>query len=301
MQHARFTVTTTPQPLANAQALADKLDDLLDVDILAVSIAETDEANQLWQVIAYCHGKTHAEVLRLHLGIDFAAISALPESDWVRESLQGLSPVVAGRFFLHGSHDRHRRRSGGISLELDAQTAFGTGHHGTTAGCLFAFDRIAKHFRPRKILDVGCGTGILAIAAAKLHPPLIVASDIDPEAVVTTRANAKINNIAGNFQSICATGLDHRSIRQSEPYDLIFANILAGPLADLALDLSRALAPGGYLILSGLTADQLDWIRARYVSQGLAVSAAGIRENWATLTLHKKKKPGVSPRRARFG
>ncbi len=301
MQQPRFTVSTIPQPLAPAQALADKLDDVLNVDILAVSIAEVDEVNQLWQVIAYCQSATDADALQLHLGKDFSGISALPESDWVRESLQGLSPVKAGRFFLHGSHDRHRRRNGGISLELDAQTAFGTGHHGTTAGCLIALDRIAKNTRPRRILDVGCGTGILAIAAAKLHPPHIVASDIDPAAVATTKVNAKINRIAQNFRAICANGLDHPAISQSAPYDLIFANILAGPLADMALSLSQALAPGGYLILSGLTADQLGWIRARYVSQGIATSATAIRENWATLVLHKKKKPGVFPRRARFG
>lgn len=301
MQHPKFILTSQPQPLATAQILADNLDAVLHIDILAVSVAETDEARELWQVIAYLQSKNDAQALLQYLGTETATISALPQADWVRESLQGLSPVTAGRFFLHGSHDRHRRRSGGISLELDAQTAFGTGHHGTTFGCLAAFDGIAKHTRPRHILDLGCGTGILAIAAAKLHPPHIVASDIDAAAVATTRANAKINRVAQNFHAVCATGLNHPAITQGAPYDVIFANILAGPLANMALGLTRALAPGGHLILSGLTANQLGWIRARFNSQGLATAGVGVRENWATLVLQKKKKPGVFPCRARFG
>ncbi len=287
MQPARFLLTSGCHPLQEAQAIADILENNISIEALAVSIAETDEAQSLWSVFGYFETRNLAETARRIFGLPTDSISALPETDWVRESLLGLAPVFAGRFFLYGSHDRHRRRCGGINLELDAQTAFGTGHHGTTAGCLAAFDRILKSNRPRKVLDLGCGTGVLALAAAKLHTELVIASDIDAAAVTTAKANAMHNGIIQGLKVVHAVGLQHNTIRNNAPYDLIFANILAGPLAKLACELAHILAPGGYLILSGLTADQLRWIKACYVNQGLSISSTGVRHNWATLVMHK--------------
>ena len=204
-----------------------------------------------------------------------AVITAVPNHDWVRQSLEGLPPVTAGRFFLHGSHDRCRRRAGGISLEIDAGTAFGTGHHGTTEGCLMALDHIIKKRRPRRILDVGCGTGVLAIAAARATRAKALASDIDPEAVRVTRHNARTNGVSPAIAAITAAGLNHPRLVATAPYDLIFANILARPLVSLAQGLSLILASGGALVLSGLTLDQCRWILAAYRNRGLRISAGG--------------------------
>ena len=219
----------------------------------------------------------------------------MPQQDWVRQSLEGLAPVTAGRFFLYGSHDRHRRRPGGVSLEIDAGTAFGTGHHGTTEGCLLALDTILKHRTPTRILDVGCGTGVLAIAAAKAAGRKALASDIDPEAVRVTIDNARLNGVRPQIESFVAAGLNHPRIAAGGPYDLIFANILARPLVALSTGLSRVLAPGGDLILSGLTLDQMRWIEATYLARGLTFSRRITRGNWATLVFskpQKKKRPG---------
>jgi ribosomal protein L11 methyltransferase len=215
--------------------------------------------------------------------------------DWVRQSLEGLAPVTAGRFFLHGAHDRHRRPAGGIALEIDAGTAFGTGHHGTTEGCLRALDRILKRRSPAGILDVGCGTGVLAIAAARAAGRPALASDIDPEAVRVTLANAALNGVKPLIRSLAAAGLSHPVIAGQAPYDLIFANILARPLVALSTGLSRVLAPGGALILSGLTIDQMRWIEATYRSRGLVLSSRIRRGNWTTLVFtlpRTKKRPG---------
>jgi ribosomal protein L11 methyltransferase len=222
-------------------------------------------------------------------------IAPLPQRDWVRQSLEGLAPVAAGRFFLHGAHDRARRRAGGLSLEIDAGTAFGTGHHGTTEGCLVALDRLLKRRTPRRILDVGCGTGVLAIAAARATLRPALASDIDPEAVRVTLENARLNGVKPRIRSVVAAGLGHPVIAAGAPYDLIFANILARPLVALATGLARVLAPGGHLILSGLTLDQSRWIEATYRARGLALAARIRRGNWVSLVLtrpKRKKRPG---------
>jgi ribosomal protein L11 methyltransferase len=214
-----------------------------------------------------------------------AAIVPLPQRDWVRQSLEGLAPVAAGRFFLHGSHDRERRRSGGISLEIDAGTAFGTGHHGTTEGCLRALDGLLKRRKPRRILDLGCGTGVLAIAAARATGTPALATDIDPEAVRVTLANARHNGAAGLVRGLTAPGLKDHRIHKGAPYDLILANILARPLVQLAAGLTAILAPGGDLILSGLTRDQVRWVMAAYLNRGLRPLTVGMIGNWATLHL----------------
>jgi ribosomal protein L11 methyltransferase len=286
MTQARHTLTANSSTLEAAQALADQIDNHLAIDALAITINETDEAQSLWNVVAYFATETEAEAARNILGIE-ADILPVPDVDWVRKSLEGLAPVTAGRFFLHGSHDRERRRAGGCSLEIDAGTAFGTGHHGTTAGCLLALDGLLKRHAPRRIFDLGCGTGVLAIAAAHATHTHVLATDIDPEATRVTIANARLNHLAPFTRTYTAAGLHHPSIRQAAPYDLIFANILARPLAALAQGICLLLAPGGHVILSGLTREQLRWIKACYTSRGLVCVRAIVIGNWVALVMRK--------------
>ena len=290
MTTARFTLTVADLDLTAAQELAEAIEGDIRLEPIAVTINETDEKNSRWEVVAYFETEGAAHEAR---SIFDGTIAPLVQQDWVRQSLEGLSPVTAGRFFLHGSHDRRRRRAGGISLEIDAGTAFGTGHHGTTEGCLVALDNILKRHRPRRILDVGCGTGVLAIAAAKAAGTHALASDIDPEAVRVTRLNARRNGVSPAIAAFIAAGLKDQHIARGAPYDLIFANILARPLIALSHGLSRILRPGGDLVLSGLTLDQCRWILATYRNHGLVPIARIVRGNWAALVLsrpgHKKR------------
>jgi ribosomal protein L11 methyltransferase len=287
MTSARFTLTCLSQSLDAAQALADAIDEHLSIDALAVTVNETDEARALWNTVAYFEDETAAATARGVLNLQGAVIAPLPDVDWVRESLLGLAPVIAGRFFLHGSHDRARRRLGGLSFEIDAGTAFGTGHHGTTAGCLMILDRVLKQKRPQRIFDLGCGTGVLALAAAKATGVKVLATDIDPESVRVTKLNASLNRVGPQMRAVTAAGLHHREIRQAAPFDLIFANILARPLAKLAQGLSHILLPGGTLILSGLTRDQLRWIAAAYRARGLVPTQVFRIDNWVALAVTK--------------
>jgi ribosomal protein L11 methyltransferase len=293
-----FIITIADLDLEAAQALAEVIDADIRIDARATTINETSEQPSRWQLVAYFDSAAEATAAQAALVPQTVVIAALPRQNWVRQSLEELSPVSAGRFFLHGSHDRKHRRAGGISIEIDAGTAFGTGHHGTTEGCLRALDRIVKARRPRHILDVGCGTGVLAMAAAKAAGTKVLASDIDPEAVRVTRHNAKANGLGSSIKAIVATGLKHSCIAAGAPYDLIFANILARPLVALAQDLSFILTPHGALILSGLNPDQCRWILAAYRNRGLVPVNRIICGNWATLVLTRPQKKKKSARRA---
>ena len=295
MTAAGFSLKVPALAHDDATALATAIEDDLQLDPLAVIINETDEVRGLWEVVLFFAEEADALAASCQLQQPAASVVPLVQQDWVRQSLEGLAPVSAGRFFLHGSHDRARRRAGGISLEIDAGTAFGTGHHGTTEGCLLALDALLKRGTPRRVLDVGCGTAVLAIAAARAGRRLAIASDIDPEAVRVAAANAALNAAGPLVRYIVAPGLKHRRIAQGAPYDLIFANILARPLVALARGLTESLAPGGRLILSGLTRDQGRWILATYRNHGLRRDMVIIRGNWLTLVLsgpERKKRPG---------
>lgn len=285
MSQARFTLTLPPQSLDLAQALADTIDAHMNVDAMAVTINETDEVQALWNVVAYFEDEAAAQGASITLSISGGVVAPVPDVDWVRRSLEGLAPVTAGRFFLHGSHDRDRRRSGGHSFEIDAGTAFGTGHHGTTAGCMMILDAILKQRMPQRIFDLGCGTGVLAIAAAKACHVRVLATDIDPEAVRVTKLNAILNNLGPQVRALTVAGLHHHAIREAGPFDLIFANILARPLVQLAQGLCKLVAPGGTIILSGLTRDQLRWVSAAYKNRGLVPTHIVKIENWVAMAM----------------
>ena len=296
MSAARFTVSFGGLSHARAFEVMDLLENDLRLDPLAVSINETDEAKALWETVAWFALLEEADAARVVMALPYSVVSAVPERDWVRESLAGLGPVSAGRFHLHGSHDRGVHPSG-IVLEIDAGTAFGTGHHGTTWGCLAALDDIVKRRRPRRILDLGTGTGVLGLAAAKHLKRPVLATDIDPVAVKVAIDNAKRNGALPWFKGRTAAGLHHPSISTGAPFDLIFANILARPLASLAPGLAKMLSAGGQLILSGLTVDQLRWIKACYVNQGLVVERIIRSGNWIALVMGRKALGGTASKR----
>ncbi len=275
---------------ARAGFLADLLSELAWPEASAVALAETDEADDLWRVEVYYAPPPDGNALAAALTAggfsgDELVEEPLPEVDWVAESLKGLEPVSAGRFFIHGSHDRHRRPVAGISIEIDAGVAFGTGHHGTTQGCLLAMERLARSWRPRNVLDVGTGTGVLAIAAARLWYVPVLASDIDPVAVCTARKNARRNGVGSFIRFLVAPGVHHPEIRRTAPHDLVLANILAGPLRRMAGELARSITPGGRLVLSGLLHEQENAVLAPFRAHDLQLLGRIRLGDWSTLLL----------------
>jgi len=212
----------------------------------------------------------------------FTSITA---RDWIAQSLEGLAPVAAGRFVIHGAHDRHRVPPNRIGVEIEAALAFGTGHHGTTRGCLVALDRILDHAQPRRVLDVGCGTGVLAIAAARATRRPVLAGDIDPVSVAVARDNARLNRADALLEIIRANGLSDRRLRAGAPFDLVFANILLGPLKRLANPIRRVLAPGARVVVSGLLPSDARAALAAYRALGLVLEWRIALDGWVTLVL----------------
>ena len=207
--------------------------------------------------------------------------------DWVKASLEDLVPVQAGRFIVHGQHDRARIAPNKLGIEIEAALAFGTGHHGTTRGCLLLLDHVLKRWRPRRVLDLGTGTGVLAIAAAKALHEKVLASDIDPPSVQVARDNARLNVSGHLVQAIRATGFAAPQFKKAAPFDLVLANILANPLRQLAAPMARHLAPGALVILSGLLTPQATAVIAAYRARGL-VPVRHLRiEGWSSLLLRK--------------
>ncbi len=212
----------------------------------------------------------------------------IEETDWISMSLRDLTPVRAGRFLVHGSHCRPQSRHAPIALEIDAGLAFGTGHHETTVGCLEAISDLSAFLRPKKIVDIGTGTGVLAMAAKKVFPAFCVASDLDATAVRVTKRNLRVNRSDPKIRVIHAAGVRHAVIQSAAPYDLVIANILARPLIDMAGTIAETVARGGFLILSGLLTRQARRVTHAYVARGLTLYRAKQYGDWSTLILQRK-------------
>jgi ribosomal protein L11 methyltransferase len=249
-----------------------------------------------WLVTGFCQGKPDTgalagglAVLALLKGIaePHLVVEILPDVDWLRLNQESFPARRVGRYFIYGSHFEGRVPAGAIGLRIDAATAFGTGEHATTAGCLLALDRLARHRRPARILDMGTGTGILAIAAAKTWGGRVVACDIDYHSVAVARENAAINAVAGQTRFAAGDGYATELVRRRGAYDLIVANILARPLAAMAGDLARQLRPGGTAILSGLLAAQERYVAAAHKARGLVFVERIRRDGWHTLVFRK--------------
>ncbi len=217
-------------------------------------------------------------------------VSEVPDQDWVAKVRRELSPVRAGRFFVYGSHDANRVPDDVVPLAIDAAMAFGTGHHGTTQGCLQALDELAgQGVVPSSVADIGCGTAVLAMAAAKIWPRAnIIAGDIDQVAIDTSRANLACNNLSGRVTCVTFAGFDHTEITPRAPFDLVFANILKSPLIALAPDMNTHVSPMGYVILSGILNTQADAIISVYTREKFDLHAHFKLGEWSTLTLRKR-------------
>jgi len=287
---ATYTALTTLKGKAAAEALSAAMDKL-HPEPVGVGVFELEDGSGQWEVGGYFTERPDEASLAL-LSAAFKArpfaVSELPETDWVAHVRRELSPVEAGRFFVHGSHDSDRVPMGSIPLLIEAAMAFGTGHHGTTLGCLRALDRlIERGVVAQHVADIGCGTAVLAMAAAKVFPNPVIATDIDPVAVEVAEANVAANALAGKVECLEAAGFEHPRIAQAAPFDLVFANILKGPLLELAPSMMGHLQPGGFVILSGLLVSQAGEVLEEYQRVGFRLQDREDIGEWTTLTLER--------------
>ena len=290
MGQTRLHVAATK---AEAERIFDALEAAFEEDGLPLAVQEIDEDRDIHEVSLYVDGDPEPAAGRIRDLLAQLALprpigrEALPDIDWVAKSLEGLRPVRAGRFFVHGAHDRDKRRDGDIAIEIEAGLAFGTGHHGTTAGCLEMLESVVAAEHPKNALDLGTGSAVLAIALAKLAGIPVLATDIDPVATNVAAGNAELNGAAGLVEAVTATGFGHPAFEQRGPFDLIVANILAGPLMELAPDMARHLAPQGSLILSGILDRQEEAVLAAHAAAGFRHMRTLHLEGWATIHLKR--------------
>lgn len=287
---ATFTALTTLPGKAQAEALGAAME-AMDPAPMGIGVFEIEDDSGLWEVGGYFEAPPAAADLAL-LAVAFGAkdfaVSELPETDWVAKVKRELCPVEAGRFFVYGSHDADKVPEGRVALLIEAAMAFGTGHHGTTLGCLRAYDRqLAEGRVPRNVADIGCGTAVLGMAAAATSEADVLASDLDPVAVDVARANLAANGMEGRIACYEAAGFDHPQIKSAAPFDLVFANILMGPLIDLAPDMAAHLAPGGRVILSGLMTDQAGAAQAAYEAAGFTLRQREDLGEWSCLDMER--------------
>ena len=274
-----------------ARRVASYLAESLDAEEAACAAFENERGQ--WEVAVHVQGVPDEARLRdlvaLAAGNDAAQalrFEQVSDTDWVRQSLEGLKPVRAGRFLVHGSHDRDRVHANDIGIEIEAALAFGTGHHGTTRGCLLALDDLARRRRFARVLDIGTGSGVLAIAAAKRLRTRVIASDIDRVAVNAARNNARLN-CAPHIAFIHAPGASARAITVAGPFDLIFANILLGPLTRLAVPIRKLAAANARVVLSGLLPSHANAALAHYAAQGFHLERRTPLDGWMTLVLRR--------------
>ena len=286
-----YSALTTLMGEDAAVALAAAIEKM-DPAPVGVGVFEIEDDSGLWEVGAYFVEQPNAvilDVLAMAFDAKPFALSDLPDIDWVAHVRRELSPVEAGRFFVFGSHDADKVPEGRIALQIEATVAFGTGHHGTTLGCLRAFDRLFDAgFRPAKVADIGCGTAVLAMAAASVLPDaLVIASDIDEVAVDVAEANVAINGLEGRLECLEAAGFDAPRLAEAAPFDLVFANILKGPLIELAPDMAAHIARDGLAILSGLLVVQAEAVTAAYIDAGFTLESREDIGEWSTLVLKR--------------
>ncbi|UWP89473.1 50S ribosomal protein L11 methyltransferase [Aliiroseovarius crassostreae] len=287
-----WTALTTLSGQEAAEALGAAME-ALTPEPTGIGVFEVEDDSGLWEVGGYFTEAPDAAGLALlasmHGAKDFI-VSELPETDWVAHVKRELAPVEAGRFFVYGAHDADQLPADKIGLLIEAAMAFGTGHHGTTLGCLRALDGLAdKGFVGESVADIGCGTAVLGMAAAKIWPNPVLASDIDEVAVDVARANVTANDLDGKVNCVEAAGFDAPELRDAAPFDLVFANILKGPLIGLAPDMAGAIRPGGYAILSGILNPQADEVISVYQENGFNLVSRDEIVDWTTLTLTKMR------------
>ncbi|QWW66455.1 50S ribosomal protein L11 methyltransferase [Rhizobium sp. WYJ-E13] len=291
MSEIRLYVSTTEK---QAEEILDLLSEVFGEEDFAIGTTEVDEKKDIWEASVYMMTADETEVRpRIEEALketfpDAALLrEVIPDVDWVVKSLEGLKPVRAGRFLVHGSHDRDKVRSGDIAIEIDAGQAFGTGHHGTTAGCLEVIDRVLRARTVRNALDLGTGSGVLAIAVRKLRNIPVLATDIDPIAVRVAAENVRRNGITSGISTVTAPGFHSTAFSEHGPFDLIIANILARPLIKMAPQLVTNLAPGGSVILSGILASQRWKVLAAYNGAKLRHVRTIWRNGWVTIHLDR--------------
>ncbi|PZX38071.1 ribosomal protein L11 methyltransferase [Roseinatronobacter thiooxidans] len=283
-----FTAITKLTSAEQAYSLSEAMENMTP-EPMGVGVFEMEDGSNLWEVGGYftdCPDDIELALLAQAFDATPFLVSELPEIDWVAKVRRDLSPVEAGRFFVYGSHDADKLPDGRVGLLIEASMAFGTGHHGTTLGCLRALDRLdLAGFRGRNVVDIGCGTAVLAMAAAKIWPQPVLASDIDAIAVEVAQVNIEANELTDRVRCLEATGFDHPDLQAACPFDLVFANILMGPLIELAPEMGRVTATGGHAILSGLLVEQAEQVLAAYVAAGFTLHHREDIGDWATLTL----------------
>lgn len=283
---------STAAGLTQDQAYA-MVDAISESEELAMTAAAYELPDGTWAFEAMCDGEPDlalfAQLSQKHLG---GAVSLMKERvdmsvDWVAQSQQNLAPVSAGGFFIHGTHDTHAIPSGAKPILIDAAQAFGTGHHETTTGCLEAIEQVLRTHSPKAAIDVGTGTGVLAIALAKKLRRPVIATDIDPVAVRTARTNAKTNSVGRFVRPFVANGVDHARITHEAPFDFIVANILAKPLMRIAPQVAEISNRRAHVILSGLLNKQAPRVIATYRDVGFKLKRKLVRGDWATLILKR--------------
>ena len=289
MSEIRLFISTTE---ARAERILELLTDVFGEEDFAIGTTEIDEKKDIWEASIYLMREDEEALtprfracLQEEFGDEEVHREELPDVDWVAKSLEGLKPVRAGRFLVHGSHDRDKVRKGDIAIEIDAGQAFGTGHHGTTAGCLEVIEEVLRSRKPRNALDLGTGSGVLAIAVSKLSHIPVLATDIDPVATKVAAENARRNGIVSGLSMETAPGFHSIAFRRHGPFDLIIASILARPLMRMAPDLVRHLSPGGSVILSGILASQRWKVLSAYNGVKLRHVRTIWRNGWVTMHL----------------